>query len=234
MIDDHEEYEEHDIDIDTDYYDRPTIKMHRSTDQHEESYGTGQRNEQYSVGAGSRQQSVSSSYTHRTTVEHVIGNGCGDVMQRSHLMKQMDSPILEKTPKRQNALSAKSSVPSLDLNKLDQNLKTNGQNMVAGFVTSTPQVQKGTHGTTNANYISKKTIPEELSKYFGHEESIRASPMTRRERRGTQTIVLPTFDSPASDRKFKAPMGPPPPVPGKTQVKSPSSLVKFVPLSYRN
>ncbi|CAI2344690.1 unnamed protein product [Caenorhabditis sp. 36 PRJEB53466] len=214
MIDDREEYEEHEIDLEMDYYDRPTIKMHRAADQHEDNFENGQRNEQthISLGNGSRRQSVSSSVTHRTTVEHIIRNGGGDGKVQQQMPKQSDTPIMDQTPRRPQALSARSNVPNLDMGRLDHPAKNNEQT-VAGFITSTPQVQKGT---------------DELSKYFGHEESIRGSPMTRRERRRTQTIVLPSFDSPASDRKFKAPMSPPPPIPSKSHVVLPSSHVKNI------
>uniref|UniRef100_A0A8R1HZH1 PH domain-containing protein n=1 Tax=Caenorhabditis japonica TaxID=281687 RepID=A0A8R1HZH1_CAEJA len=214
MIEDHhEEYEEHDIEldqVDTDYYDRPVTTTYKTYN--EDKFDNGSRHHveqqtQVSVTNDSRRPSVTSSYatTHRSSVDHVIGYG--DVKPR--FAKKIETPILEQTPKRPQTKSAR---PSLDMGRLDQPQET-----VAGFITSTPQVHKGNE--------------EEPSKVFGNEESIRRS--ARRERRRTQTIALPSFDSPASARKFKSPMAPPPPVPVETQhessvVTSPSSLVKSI------
>ncbi|EGT52673.1 hypothetical protein CAEBREN_21448 [Caenorhabditis brenneri] len=166
MIDDHEEYEEHDIELDMDYYDPPTVKHHRSV----EKFDGGRKVD--SVRGNrlpSELQNHSSSYTHRATVEHVISDDGDSKM-----------PI----------------------------------STVAGFITSTPQVVRG--------------YPDDASKYFGQEGSIRGSPRNRRERRQTQTISLPSFDSPASERKLKHSATNSPTIPPKMQIRSPSSLVKSI------
>lgn len=169
MIDDHEEYEEHDIELDMDYYDPPSVKHHRYV----EKIQNFDEERKFDSGRGSRLQSGhnnASSYTNRVTVEHVISDGCGD-----------------------------SRLP----------LST-----VAGFITSTPQVVKG--------------YSDDVSKYFGQEESIRGSPRNRRERRQTQTISLPSFDSPVSERKLKQSVNNSPKISPKEQIRSPSSLVKSI------
>lgn len=170
MIDDHEEYEEHDIDLDLDYYDPPVVKHHRSIERPRDGLDKDKKVDpmQISAGRGSRLQR--SPYSHRTSVEHVISDGCGDL----------------KLP-----------MPT-----------------VAGFITSTPHVVKGYSGN--------------VSKYFGEEESIRASPKNFRERRQTQTIVLPAFDSPASERKIRTPVSSSPVVPPKAPIRGSPSLVKSI------
>ncbi|UMM18497.1 hypothetical protein L5515_014538 [Caenorhabditis briggsae] len=172
MIDDHEEYEEHDIELDMDYYEVPVVKHYRSNHKihrlEKEKHGDPMH---VSIGQGSRDQSVSSSRTRRTSVEHMGSDGCGD--------------------SKQNCVT------------------------VAGFITSTPQVVK--------------TSSEDYSKYFGNEESIRTSPKSRRdrrERRGTQTIVPPSFDSPASQRKPKSVISPAAPEVSRVDIRSP--LVKSI------
>ncbi|KAF1766283.1 hypothetical protein GCK72_006239 [Caenorhabditis remanei] len=170
MIDDHEEYEEHDIDLDMDYYDPPMVQHHRSSEIPKSFDADKQLDPMHvSIGRGSRLQSVSSSYTHRTSQEHIIGDGSGDT---------------------------KLSLPT-----------------VGGFITSTPQVGKGN---------------SDLSKNFGNEESIRGTSKNSRERRRTQTIVPPSFDSPACLKQKK---NIPPvslPVASKANIRSPSSLVKSI------
>ncbi|CAO4365639.1 unnamed protein product [Caenorhabditis nigoni] len=172
MIDDHEEYEEHDIELDMDYYEAPVVKHYRSDHKmhrlEKEKHGDPMH---VSIGQGSRDQSVSSSRTRRTSVEQMVSDGCGD--------------------SKQNCVT------------------------VAGFITSTPQVAK--------------TSSEDYSKYFGNEESIRTSPKSRRdrrERRGTQTIVPPSFDSPASQRKPKSVISPAAPEVSRVDIRSP--LVKSI------
>lgn len=169
MINDHEEYEEHDIELDMDYYDPPDVKHYRSVEksQKEEKKADPVN---VSTGHGGRIHSASSSYSHRSSIKHVMGEGCGD--------------------------------------------SKNATSTVAGFITSTPQVVRG--------------YSEDVSKYFGQEESIRGSPRNRRERRQTQTIALPSFDSPASERKRMTPVSSSPHIPPKAYSRSPPSLVKSI------
>uniref|UniRef100_A0A1I7TTD5 PH domain-containing protein n=1 Tax=Caenorhabditis tropicalis TaxID=1561998 RepID=A0A1I7TTD5_9PELO len=173
MIEDNDVYEEHDIDLDTDCYDPPAVKHHRTMEKYSERFDDGNQVEiaqRNTTEKENRLQSSSSSYTHRSSIEHVIGESSGD-----------------------------SKLPVAT---------------VAGFITSTPQVARG--------------HPDDASRYFGQEGSIRESPRFSRDRRQTQTIVLPSFDSPASERKLKTSVSSSPTVSHKLQTRTPSSLVKSI------
>ncbi|CAI5438954.1 unnamed protein product [Caenorhabditis angaria] len=127
-----------------------------------------------------------SSFIHRSTAECIIRDN-GDMADEVRYHHPIDV-----TPKRPNNLNNRANRNSLEP---FQNKFTDG------IVTSTPNVDKEHN---------------EIKKYFGNEETIKASPLSRRDRRATQAIVIPApeFDSPASEKKFKVPNLP------KSNVKS--------------
>ncbi|CCD66397.1 Anillin-like protein 2 [Caenorhabditis elegans] len=202
MIEDHEEYEEHDIELGTDFYDPHMIRHHRSSERFEQSLGTGQQIETIHISTRLVPQ------LKRVPNSDYANDGRGDMKEYGSISKKNETPILDGTPKRPSPLTTRN-IHKVDINRMDHLMKT--ENTVAGFITLTPQVSKVTHKS-------------DFSKHFGQEESVRASPMSRRNRRGTQTIVLPSFDSPASVRKSI----PSPGLPTKTDIRSPSSLVKSI------
>ncbi|CAB3397053.1 unnamed protein product [Caenorhabditis bovis] len=175
-----EGYEEEDRrrEVFEDYVDSPHAK--------DEAY--------YQMTTAQHQQHQQPSYmesSHRCVtsyVHHIIGDGGDNNNFQSHNNSEArSSSIIDITPRRP-------SITSTRFNLIEREAKMNEANKrFSGFVTSTPQNLK---------------CPDEASKYFGNEESIKASPSMRRERRGTQAIVVPKFeiDSPKSEKKFKAPL----------------------------
>lgn len=113
MIEDHEEYEEHDIELGADFYDPHMIRHHRSSERFEQSLGTGQQIEtMYYL-------KLSLIYTHqncshistrlvpqlkRVPNSDYANDGRGDMKEYGSISKKNETPILDGTPKRPSPL----------------------------------------------------------------------------------------------------------------------------------